>query len=62
LKWFKNILLIPLHVIDSHFIMIFSSYSFDYVPQKSFQFENQACLPYKTLEGMAQTNHFKMRF
>jgi len=51
MKWFKNILLIPLHVIDYQLIMIFSSYSFGYIPQKSLQFENQA-----------PTNHFNIHF
>jgi len=47
MKWFKNIMLIPLHVIDLQLFAFFSSHSFGYASQKLLQFENQA-----------HTNHF----
>ena len=48
-KSFKNILLIPLHVIESQLIVIYSLHSYGYDPHKLLQFENQA-----------QTNHFNI--
>ena len=49
MKWFKNILLIPLHVIDLKIFTIFSLRSYGYAPQKLSQFKNQA-----------HTNHFNI--
>ena len=57
MKWFKNILLIPLQVIDPQLFSFFLCYelklyaSFGYEFQKELQFDNQAL-----------TNHFNIRF
>ena len=49
MKWFKNILLIPLQVIDPQLFSFFSTHSYGYEFQKELQFENQAL-----------TNHFNI--